>query len=64
MQLAQNLPDNERIVLDYFDTTGQPINNEGVLFDRFCISIGQMTNLFAIDITDWKKVELRFKEQG
>ena len=49
MQQAHNLPDNERIVLDYFDTTGQPINNEGVMFDRFCISIGEMTNLFAAD---------------
>ena len=64
MQQAHNLPDNERIVLDYFDTTGQPINNEGVLFDRFCISVGEMTNLFAVDITDWRKVEFRFKQQG
>ena len=64
MEQTHYLPANERIVLDYFDTTGQPIHNEGVLFDRFCISIGEMTNLFAVDPTDWRKVEDRFEEQG
>ena len=64
MQQTHHLPDNERIALDYFDTTGQPINNEGVLFDRFYLSIGEMTNLFAVDIKDWRKVDDRFKEQG
>ena len=54
------MPANERVALNYFDTTRQPIKNEGVLFRCFCISIGVMTNLFAVDPTDWRKVDDRF----
>ena len=64
MQQAHNLPENERIMLEFFGTTGQPLFDAGVLFNRFCISIGKMVHMFPIDPDDWRKVGNNLKNHG
>ena len=54
----QQLPENEKVVLDFFNTTGQPYGDEGALFSRFCRDIGKkFYGLIPIDLSDWKKVD-------
>ena len=61
---VHSLPANERVELPYFEETGQPTKDAGVLFHRYCRLLGKDFRRFPIDPTSWRKVPDSRKEEA
>ena len=53
---VHSLPVNEKVELPYFEETGQPTKDAGVLFHRYCRLLWRDYRRFPIDPLDWRKV--------
>ena len=61
---VHSLPANERVELPYFEEPGQPTNDAGVLYHRYCRLLGKDFRRFPIDPFDWRKVPRSRKEEA
>ena len=61
---VHSLPANERVELPYFEETGQPTKDAGVLYHRYCRLLGKDFRRFPIDPIDWRKVIRSRKEEA
>ena len=61
---VHSLPANERVELPYFEETGQPTKDAGVLYHRYCRLLGRDFRRFPIDPIDWRKVPRSRKEEA
>ena len=61
---THHLPLFEKVLLDYFSRTGQPMGSEGNLFNRFCRDAGTNYNYFPIDLNDWKEMPEEKRAHG
>lgn len=61
MQQTNSLPQNERVEVEFFERSKQPVGQAGILFSRFCIDVGHNYILFPIDPLEWRKIDDNLK---
>ena len=61
---VHSLPANEKVELPYFEETGQPTKDAGVLFHRYCRLLRRDYRRFPIDPLDWRKVPSTQKDEA
>ena len=59
---TEHLPCTERVLVDHFEITGQPVGQAAGLFDRYCLNLGRNYERFPIDALDWRKVSKHLKQ--
>ncbi|KAB1213820.1 hypothetical protein CJ030_MR5G017083 [Morella rubra] len=56
-----NLKEDELIPVQ-FNGNGQPLGNEGGIFNKFTGCVARVANQIPLDVVDWRKVSLSIKE--